>query len=202
MHAAAPPTTAAPATTTPAPHATTARPVPRWVVWTAHAVPLSVLPAGLWRIAMGLGVPLGFSGEMARLYEGPDWVLTPYVILLSLITEGFALLTLGLVRPWGEVFPRWIPFLGGRPVPVMAAVTAASLGAVAVMWICGAVALSWNGSLGMTDPEAPQGAAAWLMILCYVPALAWGPLLAVVTAAYYVRRRGLTPSPKAGRDRI
>ena len=29
-----------------------------------------------------------------------------YVLGLSVVTEGLALLTLGLVRPWGERFPR------------------------------------------------------------------------------------------------
>ena len=32
-----------------------------------------------------------------------------YVLSLSLITEAVALLTLGLVRPWGERAPAWIP---------------------------------------------------------------------------------------------
>ncbi|MCF2434810.1 hypothetical protein LV779_08895 [Streptomyces thinghirensis] len=36
------------------------------------------------------------------------------------MSEALALLTLGLVRPWGEVVPRRVPLLGGRPVPVMA----------------------------------------------------------------------------------
>ncbi|WP_091105583.1 hypothetical protein [Micromonospora citrea] len=29
----------------------------------------------------------------------------------------------------------------------------------------------------------------WVMTLCYAPLLLWGPLLAVVTFAYYRRRR-------------
>jgi hypothetical protein len=180
----------------------TARPVPRWARWAAHAVPLAVLPAGLWRILLGLGVPMGFSGELARVYEGPDWVLTPYVIVLSLLAEGCALLTLGLVRPWGEVFPRWLPFVGGRTVPVAGAVAAALLGAVTVMWLCVDVMRAWDGPDFMGNPGAPQGLAGWVMALCYAPMLAWGPLLVVVTFAYYRRRRGaLTPSPTAAPGR-
>ncbi|MFC5752063.1 hypothetical protein [Actinomadura rugatobispora] len=181
---------------------TTARPVPRWALWAAHAVPLAVLPAGLWRILLGLGVPMGFSGELARVYEGPDWVLTPYVIVLSLIAEGAALLTLGLVRPWGEVFPRWLPLVGGRNVPVAGAVTAALLGAVTVMWLCVDVLRAWDGPDFMGNPESPQGLAGWIMALSYAPMLAWGPLLIAVTLAYYARRRGgLSPSPTAAPDR-
>ncbi|AZS72393.1 hypothetical protein DDE74_16750 [Streptomyces lydicus] len=36
---------------------------------------------------------------------------------------------------------------------------------------------------------APKGAAAWLMTACYLPLLAWGPLLGWVTVAYCRRRR-------------
>ncbi|MFI0710782.1 hypothetical protein ACH4SK_09030 [Streptomyces inhibens] len=42
----------------------------------------------------------------------------------------------------------------------------------------------------MADPSAPKGGSAVLMTACYLPLLAWGPLLAVVTVAYYRRRRG------------
>lgn len=166
----------------------TARPVPRWARAAAEAVPLCVLPAGLWRIALGLGVPLGFSGETAEIYRGPDWVLTPYVLVLSLCTEAFALLTLGLVRPWGEVFPRWLPRVGGHRVPVAFAVTTAVLGAVIVMAIMASVAASWSSPRLMGGPGAPKGALYALMLACYAPALAWGPLLLAVTVAYARRR--------------
>ena len=112
--------------------ATGATHVPPWVNLAAHVVPWTTVPSGLWRIALGLGVPVGFSGQLADLYRAPGWI-TPYVIALSLLAEGLALLTLGLVRPWGEVVPRWIPVLGGRPIPTAAAVVPAGLGAVAVV---------------------------------------------------------------------
>ncbi|MFC9972363.1 hypothetical protein ACFVH6_15905 [Spirillospora sp. NPDC127200] len=165
----------------------TARPVPRWVRWTAHAVPLVVLPSGLWRFAMGLGVPLGFP-EGSDLADFPHPIGTPYVFGLSLVAEFFAFLTLGLVRGWGEVFPRWIPLVGGRNVPVLGATGAASLGAVAVFLFTGALGLGWRGA--MAGPEAPDGFAGLVMGAAYLPLLAWGPLLAIVTAHYYLRRRG------------
>ncbi|MEV5826574.1 hypothetical protein AB0L25_13445 [Spirillospora sp. NPDC052242] len=163
----------------------TARPVPRWAERVAHLVPLTVLPSGLWRIALGLGVPLGFA-EGSDMTDFPHPVGTPYVFALSVLSECLALLTLGLVRPWGEVFPRWIPLVGGRRVPVAFAVGAASLGAVAVTLIGFAAAANWTDA--MAAPEAPEGAAAWLMTLAYAPFLAWGPLLAVVTVHYFMRR--------------
>jgi hypothetical protein len=67
----------------------------------------------------------GYRGHL-RTWEGP------YILSLTLASEALALLTFGLVRPWGAVVPAWIPFLGGRRVPAMAAVIAASLGAFTV----------------------------------------------------------------------
>lgn len=34
------------------------------------------------------------------------------------------------------------------------------------------------------DPEMPHGAKAVILYVCYVPLVAWGPLLAAVTVAY------------------
>lgn len=160
---------------------------PRWAVWAAHAVPLVVVPSSLWRIAQGFGVDVGFTGQLAEQFAAPGWI-TPYVIALSLVTEGLALLTLGLVRPWGERFPRWLPWVGGRPVPTLGAVIAAALGALAVTAVTGVGAVFWNGPENNGDPDAPQGLAGLVMTACYAPLLLWGPLLAAVTVSYLRRR--------------
>ncbi|MEV4254031.1 hypothetical protein AB0J52_12810 [Spirillospora sp. NPDC049652] len=161
--------------------------VPRWIEWTARAASLTTLPSGLWRIALGVGVPVGFSGELADMYR-PGWTMTPYVIVLSLAAEGLAMLTMGLVRPWGETVPSWVPFLGGRSIPPLAAVVPASLGALAVTAITLVGAVTWADPAAMGDPDAPHGVAGAVMTACYAPLLAWGPLLAIVTTAYYLRR--------------
>ncbi|MCP2343623.1 hypothetical protein [Actinomadura rupiterrae] len=160
---------------------------PRWIEWAARAASLTALPSGLWRIALGVGVPVGFSGELADLYK-PGWMLTPYVIVLTLVAEGLAMLTMGLVRPWGEVVPSWIPFLGGRRIPPLAAAVPAALGSLAVTVITFIGAVSWADPGAMGDPDAPHGVAGAVMTACYAPLLAWGPLLAIVTVAYYLRR--------------
>ena len=161
---------------------------PRWAVLAAHGAALSVLPSGLWRAALAVGVPVGFSGELAATFDAPDPLLTPYALGLSLVAEALALLTLGLVRPWGERLPGWVPRLGGRRVPTAAAVTAAGLGAAAVTAATVTGALAWSDPENMGDPDAPQGLAGLVMTACYAPLLAWGPLLAAVTVAYAVRR--------------
>ncbi|NKZ08072.1 hypothetical protein [Actinomadura latina] len=172
---------------------TTARPVPRWAEWVAHAVPFTVLPSGLWRIALGLGVPMGFA-EGSALADFPHPIGTPYVFALSTVAELFALLAFGLVRPWGEVFPHWFPLVGGRRVPVPFAVGAASLGAVAVTLIGLTGASGWTDA--MADSDSPRGFAGTVMTLAYAPFLAWGPLLAILTV-HYCRRRTVRGVPAA-----
>ncbi|MFF2149649.1 hypothetical protein [Kitasatospora sp. NPDC058190] len=173
--------------TPPAAAHATALSVPRWLDRTARAVPLAVLPSGLWRMAMAVGIPVGFSGKLAQDWRpGPE--TSTYITLLTVVIETCAFLTMGLVRPWGERVPRWIPLLGGRPVPTWAAVLPAALGALAVAAVT--IPMFWGGTPASAGgSESPQGTAAWIMNACYAPLLLWGPLLAVVTAAYARRRR-------------
>ncbi|MEU4211088.1 hypothetical protein AB0F13_14020 [Streptomyces sp. NPDC026206] len=171
-----------------APTAPAAQDVPRAIRWAAHAAALTLVPSGLWRCAIAFGMPSGFA-EGSELHESnfPSWT-SLNLIALSVFAECLGLLTLGLVHAWGERVPRRVPVLGGRNIPVLAAVVPASLGAAVVtaltmMAACG----GWQDQ--MHTAEAPTGGSAWLMTACYVPLLAWGPLLAVVTVAYYRRRR-------------
>src|SRR5690606_29618561 len=93
-----------------------------------------------------------------------------------------AVLTLGLVQRWGEVFPRWMIGVRGRRVPPMLAVipavlvsvlvTAASLMYLRIVIIDGVTAATWPLSL----PE--------------VFFSVWGAALFVATLAYRRRRQG------------
>jgi hypothetical protein len=168
----------------------TTRSVPRWAEVVAHAIPLTVLPSGLWRVALGLGVPVGMGGEDDGFIDFPHPIGTPYVFALSLVSEFFALLALGLVRPWGEVFARWLPLVGGRRVPVWFAVGAASLGASAVTAFSVVGATGWSDA--MAEGGSPSGVQEAVMTAAYAPLLAWGPLLAVLTVHYYRRRTART----------
>jgi hypothetical protein len=93
-----------------------------------------------------------------------------------------AWLTCGLVRPWGEVFPRWLPGLRGRRVPIRLAVVPGLLVAVMVA----AAAKDLFGSLGDGGMTA---VADWPLVT--LPAFLW-PLwafaLAMATANYGIRR--------------
>ncbi|MEV7594048.1 hypothetical protein AB0O42_27655 [Streptomyces sp. NPDC089922] len=163
-------------------------PVPRWAVRVAHAIPLCVLPSGLWRVALVLGLA-GYDAD----YQWAAWE-RPYVIGLSVVSEGLALLALGLVRPWGEVVPDWVPKLRGRRIPIPAVVIPAALGAALIMMLCAYGVL--NQIFGFVEPLNENGEgfptggpAAWALWTTYAPLLAWGPLLAILTVAYHRRRR-------------
>ena len=62
------------------------------------------------RPGMVLGIDQDLSGNplTARIGEAG----------LATLAIGGGTVTLGLIRPWGEIWPRWVPFLAGRRVPV------------------------------------------------------------------------------------
>ena len=108
----------------------TAQPVPRWANIAAHLTVLTTLPSGLWRIPIALGFSMGMLDD-GRPIHMHGWE-SVYVVGLSVVAEGAALLTLGLVRPWGERVPGWFPVIRGRRIPPMAVVVPAALGVLAL----------------------------------------------------------------------
>jgi hypothetical protein len=165
-------------------HGAMRRPVPRWAVWAAWASVLCTLPSSMWRVAAGFGVDVGFTGELGAMYSGPAFIA--YVWILTIASQGAAFLALGLVRPWGEMVPQWVPRLGGRRIPPLAVIIPAAFAGAAVTLLCAGVALTPNGPLN--NPDFPHGAARTIMNLCYAPLLAWGPLVIALTVAYAHRR--------------
>lgn len=157
--------------------------VPNWARIAAYAVPFTVFPAFLWRIPILFDNQVG-GGEKT------------YIVFLSILSELVAFTAVGLVAAWGERFPRWIPGLGGRAVPILAAVIPATVGAVllTVLWTAG-----WGTQFAgfdikgePTSPDFPTEAGGWeatIFYICYLPLLLWGPLLGAVTYAYYRRRK-------------
>jgi hypothetical protein len=170
---------------------------PRWAQLAAHAVPLVVLPSSLWRVLMTAGLA-GVGNENPNYHSQPsDYI---YVLLLSAVSEGIAFLTLGLVKPWGEIVPRWLPFLGGRRVPVKAAVIPALTGSALLLLLAAYFFLNpiffhihftpATGDKG--TPDSHLEVSGWSQVLfagCYLPLLAW-PVLVTACALAYRRRRG------------
>jgi hypothetical protein len=172
---------------------TTERPVPRWAYRLAHIIPLLTLPSGLWRLGLVFGSSMGLLDDNGAPAELGGLGAKVYVVSLTIFSELVALTALGLVRPWGEVAPRWIPFLGGRRVAPYAAVVPATLGALALIAL-------WTYAFrdAYTDHFIPFSSTAWkaLMLACYTPLNFWGPALLVLTLAYY-RRRVTAPADVA-----
>lgn len=157
--------------------------VPRWARIAALAVPLTVLPAGIWRL------PSAFA-------EGSEFGERAYIVFLTIASEAAAFATIGLIARWGEVFPRWVPFLRGRAIPTKAAAVPAAFGALVltVLWTAAWVAEFAGVTLRgePTPANFPTQVGGWkaaTYYLCYLPLLLWGPLLAAVTLAYVRRRR-------------
>jgi hypothetical protein len=65
----------------------------------------------VWALRIPLGIREAFlrEGQVICLW----WAGTG----LATVAVGGAVLTLGLVQRWGEVFPRWLPVLAGQRVP-------------------------------------------------------------------------------------
>lgn len=165
---------------------TPVRAAPRWAVVAAYAIPVCVLPAGLWRIGAILVRQSAGAGE------------TVYVLCLSVLSELVAFTAVGLVAQWGEVVPGWVPGLRGRQIPAWAPTLAAASGASAltVLWTAAAIAVVRDRSVtggALADPSAvpmaPPDLHSYLFAACYAPLLLWGPLLGAVTVAYWIRTR-------------
>ena len=110
---------------------------------------------------------------------GPDAeLITPDVLATGLMLGGGAvaasILTLGLILPWGVRFPRWMPRIGGRPVPTPVAVVPGLL-AAAVLCISAAPMLMMIGAGGVIDG---------VLLNLVLPLWFWGPMLALAVWAY------------------
>lgn len=157
----------------------------RWAVGVAVVVPV-VYAVTRW--AWALGIPLGISEAFLR--EGQEVGLWWAGAALATLAVGGAVLTLGLVRRWGEVFPRWIPFLSRKRVPIWLAVVPASVVSVLVtaaglMFVRLTLTGRLAGILGEDVLTADNRAALAPELLWPV----WGVALGAATLAYYYRRR-------------
>lgn len=141
----------------------------------AFVVPM-IYAATRWLWA--LGFRLGIDPEQYR--EGQDSGL--WLAGAALATAGAlgAILTLGLVQRWGEVFPRWMIGLRGRRVPPMMAVVPATLVSIlvtsaGVMYIRIVLVDGIDGKWATHAPEM-----LWPL---------WGAALFVAAMSYHQRRR-------------
>lgn len=153
--------------------------VDRWgrrATWIAVAAPVFYCATRwAWALGFSLGIdPVAYQ----EAKEAGLWVAGAALASFGLVG---AVLTLGLIQRWGEVFPRWMIGLRGRRVPPMLAVvpavfvsvlvTSASFMYLRIVIIDGVTSANWPLSL----PE--------------VFFSVWGAALFVAALAYYRRRR-------------
>ncbi len=144
------------------------------------------------RYTWALGFPLGMSKEYLRQGQvSGTWISGLFLASFALVG---AVLMLGLVQRWGEVFPRWMIGLAGHRIPIALAVVPASL--ASVLLIVGGIGI-WAGLPQMVanlEASGVQGIEVIGAIIFQVgPTLlfpVWGAALAVATLGYYYRRRG------------
>ena len=136
------------------------------------------LPYALLRMTWLTPWPLGLPDGEALEAE-----MRLFGLGLGFAALGGAVLTLGLIRPWGEVWPRWVPGLRGRPVPVRVPVVAGGLVAVALI-------AAGPGMLAMGVDRLMAGETVHAALILVFPTLPWGLALAAAVAGYAFRRRG------------
>jgi hypothetical protein len=170
----------------------TAGHVPRWcdrqraarwgkvAAYIAFAIPL-VYASMRWAWALGLRIGIS-RAEFAELHAtGLAWAGA----CLATLALGGGVLTLGLTYRWGEVWPRWMPWISGRPVPHALPVVCGSVVTVAL-------ASAGAGELREINWSQP---ATWLADpMTYWPL--WAIALGLATLAYHLRTR--TPCPACG----
>ena len=164
----------------------------RAALWGRIAVYVSMVAPVFYaftRYAWALGFPLGMSEEfLHRGQEKGMWTAGLFLANFGLVG---ALLTLGLVQRWGEVFPRWIIGLAGRRVPIALAIVPASF--VSVLLVVGGIVI-WSGLDRMVAAMVAEDMGIIGGVVFQVgPTLlfpVWGVALAVATLGYYYRRRG------------
>jgi hypothetical protein len=157
----------------------------RWGRIAVYAAILVPVIYALTRYAWALGIPLGMSQEHLRLgQESGTWTSGLFLATFGLVG---AVLMLGLVQRWGEVFPRWMVGLAGRRVPMALAIVPASL--ISVLFMVGGITI-WSGFAQMVENAAATGENIWIVVGPTLLFPVWGVLLAVATLGYYFRRRG------------
>ncbi|GIF51985.1 hypothetical protein DFJ67_1583 [Asanoa ferruginea] len=143
-----------------------------WVTYVAAAIPAVY---AVTRLAWAAGISLGTD---IRMFEDSDAALAATGL------GSFALvgtwLTIGLVRPWGERFPRWMIGLAGRRVPVWLATVPAAAVAVAV----GGASASFLSDGPMLERIADLDVAVLPMVLWPL----WSVTLLLAAYAYHRRR--------------
>jgi hypothetical protein len=153
----------------------------RWGRWAVAVTVIVPILYALTRWAWALGIPLGITPAFLRSGQASGmWLAGAGLATFGIVG---AILTLGLIQRWGEVFPRWMIGLAGRRVPPALAIVPASLLAV----IIASAGLMYVRQFLLAG-FPPEGWATTAPELLWP---IWGVALGAAALAYYYRRRGV-----------
>ncbi|MEV5508324.1 hypothetical protein [Streptomyces orinoci] len=188
-------------------------PAPPRVQWAARAGALAFVPYAAMKMFWAMGGRFAGVGR-AELQEASrrngasefwltleSWGIDGTVVLAAL---GVFLL-LGLVRPWGQVFPHWTLALRGRPVPRWLPLTPALIGAM-TLGPYGLLGTTYTalGSAGLVSfPRGDFPSVTDCLEVSWIGNGAfalYGTALALAAHSYWVRTRPGAPAGGA-RDR-
>ncbi|ADD41430.1 hypothetical protein Snas_1732 [Stackebrandtia nassauensis DSM 44728] len=153
----------------------------RLVQWGKPAVVVAVVTPLIYcttRWLWALGFTLGIDAEWYR--EGQENGLWLAGAALASLGALGAVLTLGLIQRWGEVFPRWMIGLRGKRVPPMLAVVPATVVAMLVT-SAGSMYIRMAFVMGVEDK--------WVTNMPETLWPVWGAALFVAALSYHRRRR-------------
>jgi hypothetical protein len=171
----------------------------RWGRWAVAVACLAPLPYEVTRLAWYFGYPLGISEDFLRMMQDTPGMLDVGLGCAIASTVG-GVLTHGLVSSWGEVYPRWLWFKAGKPVPPALAVVPAAV--VSVILVPAGLMTLWTSELRGT----------WALYVPSVLWVIWAAGLGAAAVTYHLRRRGACrrcgrgagaagePGADAGRD--
>lgn len=144
------------------------------------------------------GIDMGFR-DTALYRDSAEAAI--YVLGLDTVQVLVALLCFGLIRPWSEALPHWIPALGGRTIHRLIPTAVGAVGAIALWSILLSLAVAftrtWIGATtGWTPDLGMSGGERGLLLVAYIPFFLWPIAVSAVVAGYWVRR---SPHGTAGR---
>lgn len=125
-----------------------------------------------------------FGGGAEMFAADPSVRALGLALGAAMLTGG--VLTLGLILPWGERFPRAFAGLGGQSVPPGLAIVPASL--VSVLFTAAGIQFALEG-VGNVENS--------VYVLLMFPFWLWGPLLGLATWAYAMRRATPTAAKRS-----
>jgi hypothetical protein len=144
----------------------------RWAWWAAYAAVgglVARFAAQTW---------VGFAG----LTNGPSIIALEVGMLLAGV-----LLPLALVHRWGQVWPRWVPFLAGRTIPrLVLLVPGFGLGV-------GLVAYFGMGLVQLASGSVSQFSDTFLLVAMSAYVL-WGIGLIIASTDHHLRTRAACPA--------